>query len=142
MDSGTSNVVLPTNVTQVCPAFAIHLLRTNPGSLAAQAIYDLISPDIKPFAAQPGTFGIPCSRISTLSSTIDITFMSIDGTPFNLTIPSEELNVGPFIEDPTICQTLVNALDGLSVIGGSLLKHYYSVWDGGNARMGFAALPF
>lgn len=104
-----------------------------------KAIYSLISPEIQPFPAQPGAFGIDCTLIPTLSSTIDITFLSIDGMPFNLTIPTEELSVGPFVEDPSVCQTLVNAFDG-SVLGGSLLKHYYSVWDGGNGRMGFAPI--
>ena len=67
-----------------------------------------------------------------------MTFTSIGGVPFNLTIPSEELNVGPFKSDPSTCQTLINAFDGLNLVGGSLLKHYYSVWDVGAQRMGFA----
>ena len=36
------------------------------------------------------------------------------------------------------CQTLINADDSFNIIGASLLKHYYSVWDIGNQRMGFA----
>lgn len=28
--------------------------------------------------------------------------------------------------------------DGLELVGGSLLKHYYSVWDISGQRMGFA----
>jgi hypothetical protein len=38
-----------------------------------------------------------------------------------------------------MCQTLVNALDSfdLHIVGGSLLKHYYRVWEQSNARMGF-----
>ncbi|KAG9084303.1 hypothetical protein FS749_005328, partial [Ceratobasidium sp. UAMH 11750] len=58
---------------------------------------------------------------------------------FNLTIPPEELNVGPFANDPSTCQTLINAQSGYYILGGSLLKHYYSVWDQANSRMGFAA---
>jgi hypothetical protein len=69
---------------------------------------------------------------------IDITFTSQDGSPFNLTIPSSELSVGPFADDPSTCQTLINAFDGLELVGGSLLKHWYSIWDVGNGRMGFA----
>jgi len=117
-DSGTSNVLFSTDT--------------------ANAIYALISPDIKPNPNEPGTYGIACSRIPTLPAVIDITFTSQAGTPFNLTIPSSELSVGPFANDPSTCQTLINAFDGLELVGGSLLKHWYSIWDVGNQRMGFA----
>ncbi len=104
----------------------------------SQAIYALISPDIKPFAGESGTYGIPCSQISSLSANIDIAFTSQQGNQFNLTVPSSELSVGPFRSDPTICQTLINAFEDFSIVGGSLLKHYYSVWDIGGGRIGFA----
>ena len=117
-DSGTSNIVFDTDI--------------------ANAMNALISPDIKPFAAEPGAFGLPCTDIDSLPATIDFTFTSQQGVPFNLTIPSSELNVGPFNSDPSICQTLINAFDGLNLVGGSVLKHYYSVWDVGNQRLGFA----
>ncbi|KAI0739660.1 acid protease [Daedaleopsis nitida] len=117
-DSGTSNILFPKQTTE--------------------AMYALISPDIKPFAAEPGAYGLPCSKIGNLPATIDLTFTSQDGQPFNLTIPSSELNVGPFASDTSVCQTLINAFDGLDLVGGSVLKHYYSVWDIGNQRMGFA----
>lgn len=101
-------------------------------------MYGLISPAIKPFGTR-GAFGIPCQEISRLPAVITFTFTSTSGSPFNLTIPSEELNVGPLREDPKTCQTLINAqnVGGGGIIGGSLLKHYYSVWDVDNARMGF-----
>ena len=100
----------------------------------------MISPDIKPYPKEPGAYGIPCNRISSLSTRIDITFTSQEGVPFNLTIPSSEVNVGPFADDPSICQTLINAIDGIdvNVLGGSLLKQYYSIWDVGHQRLGFA----
>ncbi|KAK7005686.1 pepsin A [Favolaschia claudopus] len=119
-DSGTSNILFPT--------------------ATANAMYALISSNIKPHASEPGAYGIACNLIDTLPAVIDIAFTSQSGQPFNLTIPSSELNVGPFSDDPTICQTLINAFDGLSLVGGSVLKHYYSVWDVGNQRMGFAAI--
>lgn len=118
-DSGTSNVLFDTQTTE--------------------AIYSVISPNIKPYADEPGAYGIACSQISSLAAIIDISFTSTDGLPFVLTIPSSELNVGPFTNDPTTCQTLINAFDGLNIVGGSLLKHYYSVFDIGQQRMGFAA---
>lgn len=74
----------------------------------ATAIHSLISPKIKPFKALPGTFGIPCSEVGKLPASIDIAFTAQGGKAFNLTIPSSELSVGPFEQDPTICQTLIN----------------------------------
>lgn len=138
-DSGTPNILLPTNVTEV---FTYAFTDSKPVMItlmfATQAIYALISPDIKPFAPLPSTYGVPCSLVPTLNATITYTFMSTDGAPFNLTIPTSELSVGPFEEDPETCQTFINALDGFSIVGASLLKHWYTVWDGGNSRMGFA----
>ena len=69
---------------------------------------------------------------------IDFAFTTQQGQLFNLTVPSSELSVGPFRSEPSLCQTLINAADVGSIIGASLLKHYYSVWDLGNKRMGFA----
>jgi len=117
-DSGTSNVLFST--------------------ATANAIYALISPNIKPNANEPGTYGIACNLIPTLPAVIDIAFVSQSGKHFNLTIPSSELSVGPFANNPSLCQTLINAFDGLELVGGSLLKHYYSIWDVGGKRMGFA----
>jgi hypothetical protein len=105
-----------------------------------QAIYSLISPDIVANDDEPGTYGIACDLIPTLPAVIDIAFTAQDGTPFNLTIPSSELSVGPFANNTSQCQTLINAFDGLELVGGSLLKHYYSVWDVGAQRMGFASV--
>jgi hypothetical protein len=117
-DSGTSNMLFDTKTTE--------------------AIYSIISPDIKANSDEPGTYGIACNKIPSLPAKIDIEFMSTTGCAFNLTIPSSELSVGPFANDPSTCQTLINAYDGLSVAGGSLLKHYYSVWDVSRQRVGFA----
>lgn len=106
--------------------------------LRTKALYALISPDIKPNPAEPGAYGIACDQIPSLPAVIDITFTSQTGKPFNLTIPSSELSVGPFANNASLCQTLINAFDGLELVGGSLLKHYYSVWDISGQRMGFA----
>ncbi|THH27341.1 hypothetical protein EUX98_g6858 [Antrodiella citrinella] len=116
-DSGTSNMILPQS--------------------DAEAVYARISPDIKPNPDEPGTFGIACSKIPYLQAEITFTFTSQAGHPFDLTIPSSELSVGPFANNPSLCQTLINA-DEFTLLGASLLKHYYSVWDIGGQRMGFA----
>ncbi|EKM53998.1 uncharacterized protein PHACADRAFT_257547 [Phanerochaete carnosa HHB-10118-sp] len=117
-DSGTSNIVLPKADTE--------------------AVYAQISPNIKPNSDEPGTYGIACSEISSLPAEISFTFTSQEGEAFTLTIPSSELSVGPFRSNPELCQTLINAFEDFNIIGGSLLKHYYSVWDLGNQRLGFA----
>ncbi|KAF7291938.1 Pepsin A [Mycena indigotica] len=118
-DSGTSNILFDTTTTE--------------------AIYSLISPQIKPHTSEKGTYGIACDLIPTLPAVIDLGFKDVNGKAFNLTIPSSELSVGPFADAPQTCQTLINAFDGLDLVGGSVLKHYYSVWDVGAQRMGFAA---
>lgn len=90
---------------------------------------------------EPGTYGISCDTIGSLKSVINIQFESTSSTPFNLTIPSEELSVGPFTNNASLCQTLINADDTQpAILGGSLLKHYYSIWDIGNKSLGFAEL--
>lgn len=91
-------------------------------TLAPQAIYALISPLIQPHAAEPGTYGLPCTLIPTLPASISLTFTSTANEPFNLTIPSSELSVGPFADDATVCQTLINAFDGLELVGGELVE--------------------
>ncbi|KAI1791930.1 acid protease [Ganoderma leucocontextum] len=117
-DSGTSNVLFSTQI--------------------AEAMYALISADIQPFDTKPSAYDLPYDKIGDLPAVIDIAFTARDGEPFTLTIPSTELNVGRFKSDPSTCQTLINSFDGLDLVGGSVLKHYYSVWDVGNQRMGFA----
>ncbi|KZS98446.1 acid protease [Sistotremastrum niveocremeum HHB9708] len=119
-DSGTSNLVFPPDITE--------------------AIYGLISSDIKPNSAEPGTYGVACSEVPSLNASIDFTFTSTSGTLFNLTIPSSELSVGPFISNTSLCQTLINAQSGPAIVGASLLKHYYTTWDLGNQQLGFAAV--
>ena len=104
----------------------------------SQAIYAQISPNIKPNADEPGSYSIPCSKISSLPAEISFAFKDESGNPFELKIPSSELSVGPFRNKPELCQTLINAQEGLMIIGGSAFKHYYTVWDLGNKRLGFA----
>ncbi|KZV91924.1 acid protease [Exidia glandulosa HHB12029] len=122
-DSGTSNILFP--------------------QATANAMHALISPNITANAAEPGTFGLPCSQIASLPAVIDITFAGAAGQPaFNLTIPSSELSVGPFKSNPSQCQTLINVSEGFTLVGASLLKHYYSVWDVGGRRLGFSPTAF
>lgn len=119
-DSGTANIVAPKD--------------------DAEKVYAAISPHIKPLDST-GTYGMPCDIIKHLPATISFT---IGGQ--NYTIPSQELSVGPLLDQPGMCQTLINASfpsrpggTALWVIGGSLLKYYYTVWDIGNSRFGLAS---
>ncbi|KAH9948575.1 acid protease [Amylocystis lapponica] len=116
-DSGTSNIYFDVNTTE--------------------AIYALISPDIEPYAPEPTTYGLPCAKFKDLPATIDVAFVDDSGTPFNLTIPNSEFNLGPFPGNATQCQTMISTLFE-NVLGASLLKHYYSVWDVEKLRLGFA----
>ncbi|KZP05954.1 acid protease [Athelia psychrophila] len=118
-DTGTSNVMFDTDI--------------------AEDIYAGISADIVPYAAEPGAYGIDCSKIASLPAVLDVGFKTTAGEAFNLTIPSAELNLGPFPGQTTTCQTLINAVDGYNLLGASLLKHYYTVFDVGNQKMGFAS---
>lgn len=117
-DSGTANMVAPT-------------------ATDAEAIYALISTDIKP-VDDKGTYGIPCESLDSIeaSGKANISFV-IGGK--NYTIPSKELSVGPLAGQTELCQTLISAGGGYWIIGASLLKYYYSVWDLGGERFGLAA---
>ncbi|KAF8608390.1 acid protease [Ceratobasidium sp. AG-I] len=117
-DTGTANVHFPKDTTE--------------------ALYALISPKIKAFG-ENGAYGMPCSEVSSVKATIDLTFKDQNGKSVVLSIPPQELSVGPFKGNRTICQTFINAGFDQNFVGGSLLKHYYSIWDQGNSRMGFAA---
>ncbi|EPT00519.1 hypothetical protein FOMPIDRAFT_1122329 [Fomitopsis schrenkii] len=108
----------------------------------AEAIYSYISPKItaySPESTEYGTaYGIPCSELTGLDSELTLTFTNTAGTPFNLTVPSSELSVGPFPGQTETCQTFINAIDGLNLVGGSLLKHYYTIFSVENQTIGFA----
>src|SRR5882762_423432 len=70
-------------------------------------IYSMISLDIKPpYSEEPGAYGISCLEISSLPAAIDIAFTSTDGKPFGLTVPSSELSVGPFANNPFMARLL------------------------------------
>lgn len=123
-DSGTSNMIAP--------------------SADLKKIYALIDPAIQ-LIDPAGAWGLPCSKLTTLNATI--TFLIGEG---QYTIPSQELSVGPYPGRPKvgmykgqegICQTLINeASRGVPfwIIGGSLMKYYYTVWDMDKLQMGWA----
>jgi hypothetical protein len=69
---------------------------------------------------------------------------SSSGEKFDITIPTSEFNLGPFDNNSTLCQALINVwLPGQDLpplLGASLMKHYYTVWNTGNQSLGFAAI--
>jgi hypothetical protein len=112
-DSGTSNMIAPAR--------------------DARAIYAMISPNIKMIDPK-GAYGLPCSEAKNLKA--DITFV-MQGKRY--TIPSSELVVGRYPGQPDMCQTLINSgSTPFWIFGGSLMKYYYTVWDIGGRRMGWA----
>jgi hypothetical protein len=114
-DSGTSNMAAPPR--------------------DAKAIYAQISPKIQMLHPR-GAYGIECSLVPGLKADIAITMGGV-----TYTIPTKEFIVGPFPGMPGYCQTLINSpsdAPDVWIIGGSLLKYYYTVWDIGNRRLGFA----
>lgn len=98
-----------------------------------------MSSDIIPYPDIAGAYGMFCSLISSLPAEIKIAFAPVTGESFNLTIPSSELNRGPFPNNSSFCRTFISA-GPVSTVGGSLLKYYYSIWDLDGMRLGFADL--
>jgi hypothetical protein len=112
-DTGTSNMIAPAK--------------------DARAIYALISPNIKMIDPR-GAYGLPCSQVKGLNATITFT---MGGRKY--TIPSKELSVGPYPGKPGTCQMLINSGSApFWIIGGSLMKYYYLVFDVGGRRLGWA----
>lgn len=115
----------------------------------------MISPTIVPHG-NLGAYGAPCSEIDSVKAEISFSFTDTSGGLFTLTMPSEEFNLGPFHDDPSTCQTVINALPDFNIIGASILKYYCtltldvflhvllvfhhadSVWDVDNAQLGFS----
>jgi hypothetical protein len=118
-DSGTSNIIAPRQ--------------------DAEAIYAKIHEKIKMVDPNNesdayGAYAIPCSLVKGLKA--DITF-TMQGKSY--TIPTSELVVGKYPGRPDLCQTLINTgSTSFWIFGGSLMKYYYTVWDIGGRRMGWA----
>jgi hypothetical protein len=133
LDTGTTNLIAPTNEV-------------------AQDVYKLISDNIL-LVNELGIFAAPCDELETIPSNVSFVF---GGIAFQ--IPSRELNVGPVPEGEAIissyagrtdlCQAFINgagfgtaagpAFNSTWIIGGSLLKYYYSVYDYSTAGVQFA----
>ncbi|GJJ08716.1 hypothetical protein Clacol_002935 [Clathrus columnatus] len=91
----------------------------------ASTMYSHISPKIAAIGTG-GYYGIPCNEIPSLTAELTFTFSSKEGMLFNLTLPSRDFNMGSFLDNPTICQTVITSAD-------------IQVWDVDNGLIGFAS---
>lgn len=99
----------------------------------------MISPEIRPLD-EFGTWGIECDKLHLIHAQLEFSLVAENGDPLHLKVPNEELYVGKYGPDPKFCQTYINSFEGVSIIGGSVLKYYYTAWnmDVKNPRLGFA----
>lgn len=140
-----------------------------PSAALATMIYGRISPNIT-MIDPAGAWGAPCALMAQLDASMgtrhNLTFIVDDDTDdgndtplrgpgagqgggnasrktISLTISPGGFNLGPYPGNPAMCQAvLVSAVSqGWPwIIGGPLLKQYYTIWDGGRRRVGFAKL--
>jgi hypothetical protein len=123
VDTGTSTLLAPSN------------------KVAAE-IYSLISPDIQ-LLNPLGLFGMPCDKFKNLEATIQFqlgpSIFTVPSSDFLVAlIPASEATVGIYAGINNLCQCPVlggglggtfAGLTDLWVIGASILKRYYSIWD-------------
>ncbi|KAF4448283.1 Pepsin B [Fusarium austroafricanum] len=116
-----------------------------PDFQTAKNMYATISPEIKPLD-KLGVWGAPCDVVKKLEPELTFTIGSGDKL-VNLTMPKDAFNLGEHPAHPGKCQTVIlNApkpvtdLANLWIIGGPVLKGYYTVWDGKNLELGVGKL--
>jgi hypothetical protein len=117
-----------------------------PDNATAAAIYAQISPEIRQIDPL-GAWGAPCDVLKKLEPQLTFTIGSGSGT-VNVTVDRNSFNLGPYAGRDGTCQTVIlNPAEPLTdlpvslwTLGSPLLKSYYTIWDGGNQRVGFAEL--
>ncbi|KAJ4422886.1 hypothetical protein N0V82_002412 [Gnomoniopsis sp. IMI 355080] len=149
-NASTSSVSYPQSLVQVLDTGTSFIIA--PDRATAAALYAQISPKI--FQIDPvGTWGCSCEDMDTIvASGVELSFLlgyDGEGQQLNLTLPSRVFNLGPYPDDPELCQAVVNDWSdgvfyngtiGLWELGSPLLKNYYTAWDGLNLQVGFAPL--
>jgi len=120
-----------------------------PDLATARDLYGRMSPLIVPIDAK-GSWGAPCATLNSLVK--DVVFRvgkagEMDGV-FELTVPKEFMNLGPYAGLPGICQALFANPPGLAreplqrrpgwVFGGPSIKAYYTTWNYEDMTLGFA----
>jgi len=117
IDSGTTLIYVPT--------------------AAAEAFYSQISgAGQAPAEVGEGFYTLPCSTMENGLGTVAFVF---GGQSF--AVNPSDFNLGPVDETGETCVAGIAASDdagGLSILGDEFLKNWYSVFDLGNLRVGFA----
>ncbi|KAH6988095.1 aspartic peptidase domain-containing protein [Ilyonectria sp. MPI-CAGE-AT-0026] len=116
-----------------------------PDYQTAKDIYATISPEIKQLDKQ-GVWGADCAVMEKLAPELTFTVGAGDKL-VNLTMPKDSFNLGEHDAHPGKCQAVIlNAPEPLSdlasvwVLGGPVLKGYYTVWNGEKLQLGVADL--
>jgi hypothetical protein len=113
-----------------------------PSNEVAAEIYALISPDIQ-LLNPLGLFGMPCDNFENLEATIQFKFgahvFTVPSSDFLVgLVPAGEATVGMYAGMSSLCQCAIlggglggtfSGLTDLWVVGASILKRYYSIWD-------------
>ncbi|KAF0324544.1 hypothetical protein GQ607_008248 [Colletotrichum asianum] len=106
-----------------------------PDYQTAKDIYAAISPEITQIDPL-GAWGAPCDVVEKLDPELTFT-LGFGAQAVNVTVPRGEFNLGEYPGQNGTCQTLfLNPVTPISdsvpiwVLGGPLLKGYYTVWDG------------
>jgi hypothetical protein len=113
-----------------------------PDKATAAAIHAQISSNIRQIDPN-GAWGAPCDVLSKLNPELMFT-LGQGANAVNLTVDKDSFNLGPYPGQNGMCQTVFlnpstpETRLPVWTIGSPLLKNYYTVWDGGNLRFGFA----
>lgn len=146
-----SNGVLLNNGTEAMPQ-GFTILDTGsafmqvPDYDTAKNIYAQISPNITQIDPA-GAWGAPCDELEAVAP--DLTFTlggSNSKNALNVTIPAASFNLGEYPGLDGICQAVFNNPSGSFastsywLVGSSLLKQYYTVWDGDDLKIGWGQI--
>ncbi|KAF9875070.1 hypothetical protein CkaCkLH20_07336 [Colletotrichum karsti] len=133
-DSSNDGAAFPAGVSLLDTGTAF--LQT-PDYQTAKDIYAAISSDITQID-ELGVWGAPCDVVEKLEPELTFTIGS-GSQALNLTVPKGAFNLGEYPGHEGICQTLflnpvapISELASIWVLGGPLLKGYYTVWNGTN----------
>ncbi|KAF7550731.1 hypothetical protein G7Z17_g5499 [Cylindrodendrum hubeiense] len=116
-----------------------------PDYQTAKDMYAAISPEIKQLD-KLGVWGADCDVMEKLAPELTFTVGAGDNL-VNLTMPKDAFNLGEHDAHPGKCQgVILNSPEPISdmasvwVLGGPVLKSYYTVWQGEKLQFGVAEL--
>lgn len=88
-DTGTANVSFKISHCSQLPNYAFQVQFPKD---TTEALYALISPKIKAFGDH-GAYGLPCSEISSIKASIDLTFKDQDG---KVRLPTQQHHISEY----------------------------------------------